>query len=342
MRTRHSTAVAVALALLVAVPAASGPVSAAAATDLTVSTDGAVPIAPGETRTVTVTVQSADGGVGAAELGVAVADPSVARIVDVTVLGAGSTDVERADDGSFADVEYAFRDTADTGPVPIVEVTVEGVAAGETRVELRPSTGNDNVLVFDEGGAGYDVTGTEGAIVTVRDASSEPALSVTGIDPVDQTTVGGTTVRVSATVVNDGPEAATEAVTLAVDGTVTDRRTVTLAAGTSRTVNFTVDTDGRTPGAYAIAVGIEGTANATGTLTVRPPPVSETGAPPTDPDGDGLFEDVDGNDQATILDVVAFLAAFDEPTVTQNPAAFDFTGDGRISILDVVALLARF
>jgi hypothetical protein len=42
------------------------------------------------------------------------------------------------------------------------------------------------------------------------------------------------------------------------------------------------------------------------------------------------------------LDVVAFLAAFDEPTVTQNPAAFDFTGDGRISILDVVALLARF
>jgi PKD repeat protein len=62
-------------------------------------------------------------------------------------------------------------------------------------------------------------------------------------------------------------------------------------------------------------------------------------APPTDGDGDGVCEDVDGNGQFTILDVVAFLEAYDTATVESNTAAFDVDGNGQVTILDVVALL---
>jgi PKD repeat protein len=62
-------------------------------------------------------------------------------------------------------------------------------------------------------------------------------------------------------------------------------------------------------------------------------------SPPTDSDGDGIYEDVDGNGQFTILDVVAFLEAHDTATVESNTAAFDVDGNGQVTILDVVALL---
>jgi PKD repeat protein len=67
--------------------------------------------------------------------------------------------------------------------------------------------------------------------------------------------------------------------------------------------------------------------------------VGNATAPATDPDDDGRFEDVDGDGQFSILDVVAFLDAYDGPTVQAKVARFDFDGNGRISILDVVALL---
>jgi hypothetical protein len=54
-------------------------------------------------------------------------------------------------------------------------------------------------------------------------------------------------------------------------------------------------------------------------------------AGPADPDVNGLYEDVDGDGQATIPDVVAFHSAFDGSVVAENCAAFDFTGNSRIS-----------
>lgn len=72
-------------------------------------------------------------------------------------------------------------------------------------------------------------------------------------------------------------------------------------------------------------------------------PVPGTGADaiPTDPDGDGQYEDVDGDGTFRFLDVVALLFA-DYGSINDDRAAraaLDFDGSGRVGFLDVVALL---
>jgi hypothetical protein len=127
----------------------------------------------GNTTTVEVVVDSATGGVGAAEFRIAVDDPSVARITDVTVLGSGATRVNVSANGSWVDVEYAFRDTADSGSITVAEVTVERIATGEAELTLDPAAGNDAVLIFDENGTGYDVEVGTPATLTVTPGPSK-------------------------------------------------------------------------------------------------------------------------------------------------------------------------
>jgi len=76
--------------------------------------------------------------------------------------------------------------------------------------------------------------------------------------------------------------------------------------------------------------------------------VSVTGAPVVvgdrpagDPDGDGIFEDVDGNGRFDVMDVANFLKTFDRPAVRGDPGKFDVNDDGRVNVLDVAALLER-
>lgn len=58
-------------------------------------------------------------------------------------------------------------------------------------------------------------------------------------------------------------------------------------------------------------------------------------APPTDPDGDGLYEDIDGNGESDIGDVYALFTNADDETIQSNPDAFDFNGDGTVNVVDV-------
>jgi len=75
-------------------------------------------------------------------------------------------------------------------------------------------------------------------------------------------------------------------------------------------------------------------------LTVSGPPTVVLPDPPTDPDGDGLYEDLDGSDGFTIVDVAAFLGAFDRiADGNGNARFFDFDSDGGESVVDVAALL---
>lgn len=80
--------------------------------------------------------------------------------------------------------------------------------------------------------------------------------------------------------------------------------------------------------------------NATATVTAQDqiPDVSGDGNPPTDGDGDGLYEDVNGDGDATISDVQAFFTSYNDDAVTNNSASFDFNGDGSVSVSDVQAL----
>ena len=61
-------------------------------------------------------------------------------------------------------------------------------------------------------------------------------------------------------------------------------------------------------------------------------------APPTDPNGDGLYEDVNGDGEVTYADVVDLFENFDSAAVQNNPEAFDFNGNGRLDFDDVITL----
>jgi subtilisin family serine protease len=72
----------------------------------------------------------------------------------------------------------------------------------------------------------------------------------------------------------------------------------------------------------------------------RPPDVTGDGRPAGDPDGDGRYEDVDGDGAVTPADAtVLFEAVLDgDAALAADPAAFDFTGDGAVTPADATVL----
>ncbi|OYR51710.1 malectin domain-containing carbohydrate-binding protein [Halorubrum sp. Ea8] len=71
-----------------------------------------------------------------------------------------------------------------------------------------------------------------------------------------------------------------------------------------------------------------------------PGPVNGFENAPTDPDGDGLYEDVNGDGNLTGADVTALFNAISsgDDAVVENPEAFDFNEDGSVSGADVTVL----
>jgi len=59
---------------------------------------------------------------------------------------------------------------------------------------------------------------------------------------------------------------------------------------------------------------------------------------PTDPDGDRLYEDINGDGESDIVDVQALFSNSDDETIQNNPDAFDFNGDGSVNVVDVQKL----
>jgi hypothetical protein len=62
---------------------------------------------------------------------------------------------------------------------------------------------------------------------------------------------------------------------------------------------------------------------------------------PTDPDGDGRYEDVDGDGDLDADDVDALFANRDDDLVRRYPDAFDFNDDGTVNAVDVQRLLTE-
>jgi PKD repeat protein len=62
---------------------------------------------------------------------------------------------------------------------------------------------------------------------------------------------------------------------------------------------------------------------------------------PRDLDGDGTYEDVNGNGRVDFADVTLLYNALGVCTANAPVAAFDFNGNGRVDFADVVALYGR-
>jgi parallel beta-helix repeat protein len=67
-------------------------------------------------------------------------------------------------------------------------------------------------------------------------------------------------------------------------------------------------------------------------------PIGDFQRPPTDPDGDGLYEDINGDGEADIVDVQALFSNSGDEAIQNNPSAFDFNGDGSVNVVDVQKL----
>ena len=70
-------------------------------------------------------------------------------------------------------------------------------------------------------------------------------------------------------------------------------------------------------------------------------PIGDAENPPRDLNGDGLYEDVDGDGELTDADVILLALNLNSAEVQDNASLFDFNGDGAISFADVQALRSQ-
>ncbi|WP_134670172.1 PKD domain-containing protein [Halorussus marinus] len=262
---------AVVLAALTVVSMVGGVASAAGPTSLSVS-PAEQQIAPGETTTVEVVLDDAEGGVGSGQIGVVLGTASVANIVDVSAGNdPGSEETTIADDGSAASALYAFDDTADTGAVTVLTVTLEGQSAGSTDVSIvspAEAGGVDQILDFsDEQGSTYSLGDLGTAAVTVEEPNDPAEFQLSDLSVASPATQGDSA-DVTATVENAGDAAGTQTVSLSVDGTEVGSEDVTLAGGASQQVDFAVDTNDLSAGQYAVELATDND-TASGSLTVE-------------------------------------------------------------------------
>ncbi len=86
------------------------------------------------------------------------------------------------------------------------------------------------------------------------------------------------------------------------------------------------------------------TVTKTSFITVAPPvisgviPVSGQSAMPTDPNHDGLYEDLNGNGNLDFNDVVIFFNQMDWIAGNEPVGAFDFNHNGQIDFNDIALL----
>lgn len=63
---------------------------------------------------------------------------------------------------------------------------------------------------------------------------------------------------------------------------------------------------------------------------------------PKDSDDNGLYEDINGDGTAGVVDVQALFRERDDEQVLYHQSEFDFNNDGQVNVIDVQALFSRF
>ena len=173
-------------------------------------------------------------------------------------------------------------------------------------------------------------TGFSGAEVTVSVSNPEVA-SITGVEFAED--LGLTEGSLS----NDGAEATIRVAdtdrNVEAGGRDVPLATLTVRGDDTGTTDLQVDVsrmddeDGNPIGAEARS----------GVLVTGPPTVTG-GAAPTDPDGDGHYEDLNGNGRLDYEDIEILFSNFDADSVTMNASAYDFNENGQLDFDDVVDL----
>jgi hypothetical protein len=163
----------------------------------------------------------------------------------------------------------------------------------------------------------------------------------------DEKAAVGSTTTVTATVSNDGDVESTQSVELLFDinndGEFESVGTeqVTIGANGQTQVSFDVDVPADASFGdrdYEVATTAD---SASGTVEFTPPLVVEGAELPGDPDGDGIYEDVNGDGDTNTGDAQSLFSNRDAAVVQSNAAAFDLNGDGVVNVGDAQALFTE-
>ncbi|WP_338917723.1 malectin domain-containing carbohydrate-binding protein [Salinirubellus litoreus] len=269
-------------------------------------------------------------------------------------------------DGDPTSIKGAGNDVQSTlaGPVSGAEL-----AGATVTVEFADGT-TETVRTFGDGSAGGS------AAVTSADQSTQPTLGLEGgsldASALDARHSAATVTETDQTLTVSGPAGATVQVMQATtelnlqgvpdyDGTPgyeveayegnnflgVTYQTVTLDASGTATVDVAVpDADGQQLYVMAAIENADGSTGVPSNVVVfeqgdsaeGPGPIGDFENAPTDPDGDGVYEDVNGNGEFGLVDVQAFFQNYEDPVVQSNVDAFDFNDNGEVNLVDVQAL----
>lgn len=263
---------------------------------------------------------------------------------DTTELAVGvTTTVTYPEVASNQSSEFAvdIADSSGETATDRVAVTVEntdttdGGDSNQT-VALSPAeqnvTVNESTTVDLEIGSVTNGVGAYDFTLTLNDSARAVITDVS---------LGGDPGQADVSIADDGSNVSVTAALAdtADTGTVT-LTTVTITGADAGTVSINPvinDVGDESGNPYTIAE----TSGATLTVEGGPGDVTGDGNAAQDIDGDGLYEDVNGDGKAGASDVQAFFAAQDSEAIQSNPAAFDFNGDGTVSISDIQALFSQ-
>ncbi|EMA56985.1 hypothetical protein C468_16979 [Halorubrum kocurii JCM 14978] len=265
----------------------------------------------------------------------------------------GSPSLSDTNDGTNNQLQF------DISPEQDIDATVD--ATFEVAFpDVNESTTEDITLEVQDSTEGTFTTTTP---VTIQPADAEPVPTAT-VTFSDQTVTNGSdTVTVDSANLSEGGFVVIHAEDNGSAGAVLGNSSY-LANGTSENITITLDepltantslvamahldTDGDE--AYEFDGGsvdapytedgsaVVDTASITVETVEGPGDVTGNGEPAQDLNGDGVFEDVNGDGEYTVSDVQALFAALDD---AEGELAFDINGDGQVTVSDVQALFAQ-
>lgn len=305
-----------------------------------------------------------DQGVGAIDATVTIESSAVATIRDIQPVGSpGIENITIEQDGATATVELALLNTSKASPITVAAITLEGESTGQTEI-----TSDVNALGTTSGSS-YTVDTVEPATITVAETgAAQPADTnnttvVVNLGPMPNG-FGQASVTVAApsgtTITDIEPLLTTNNQFRIANGGVGQRNLTVQSADLAGNVGptnqtrplFAVTFDSR-PQLAELSVTANEIENDEGNSVSRdrisvaygsssmftaPLPGAAVAHPPSDPDGDGLYEDINGDGEITFEDAVALSFVSAGELNEQEVSALDFDGDGDIDTNDAITL----
>jgi hypothetical protein len=339
---------------------------------------------PGDQTTFDVVVGGAGNGIGAYDMTVTSSDANVGEIVDYDLANDADTDNSQiAADGSSVDLDADLGSNTHeaAAEITVATVTVEAGEEGTSDFAFDSAgvddTGGNSYTIDSTEGSTLTVADepdpSEIVNLSLQPADSEVSAGAqqtyelvvegaeNGIGSYDTTiTIGDTSVAEIVDARAFQTSAGLFDTVIAEDGSSVQFSGLVQFDAASQVTLAEIDVAAAdTTGDTSLDLTVADIANddassytvesATGaTLTVSeetgPPALPEQDNAPQDLNDDGLFEDVNGDDRFSIVDVQIFFQNRDSDVVTNNPAAFNFdeTDPPEVSIGDVQALFIAF